>query len=182
MNTINYKSRIADEMLSRLLRSSGAVLIQGPKWCGKSTTALQVAKSKVMMALPEVLRESKRLAETDMPTLLNGETPRLFDEWQAIPDLWDSIRYEVDVRQQRGQFILTGSAVPYKENDDLEKRINHSGTGRYARLRMRPMSLWESGESSGEVSLQALFEDSQHITGHNKWQLRDIAFLLCRGG
>lgn len=182
MNTINYKSRIADEMLSRLLRSSGAVLIQGPKWCGKSTTALQVAKSKVMMALPEVLRESKRLAETDMPTLLNGETPRLFDEWQAIPDLWDSIRYEVDVRQQRGQFILTGSTVPYKENDDLEKRINHSGTGRYARLRMRPMSLWESGESSGEVSLQALFEDSQHITGHNKWQLRDIAFLLCRGG
>lgn len=90
MNTINYKSRIADEMLSRLLRSSGAVLIQGPKWCGKSTTALQVAKSKVMMALPEVLRESKRLAETDMPTLLNGETPRLFDEWQAIPDLWYS--------------------------------------------------------------------------------------------
>ncbi|MBQ7697895.1 MAG: ATP-binding protein [Paludibacteraceae bacterium] len=182
MDPITYKPRIADEMLSRLLRSSGAVLIQGPKWCGKSTTALQVAKSKVMMALPEVLRESKRLAETDMPTLLSGETPRLFDEWQAIPDLWDSIRYEVDIRQQRGQFILTGSAVPYKEEDDEEKRINHSGTGRYARLRMRPMSLWESGESSGEVSLHALFEDSQHITGHNKWQLRDIAFLLCRGG
>jgi len=182
MDSITYKPRIADVMLERLMRSAGAVLIEGPKWCGKSTTAMQISKSKVMMALPEVLRESRRMAETDMSTLLSGETPRLFDEWQAIPDLWDSIRYEVDMRQKRGQFILTGSAVPYKEDDETEKRINHSGAGRYAWLRMRPMSLWESGESSGEVSLQALFDEQQHIAGQNRWQLRDIAFLLCRGG
>ena len=117
-----------------------------------------------------------------MPTLLSGETPRLFDEWQAIPDLWDSIRYEVDMRQKKGQFILTGSAVPYKSEEEDEKRINHSGAGRYSWFRMRTMSLWESGESTGEVSLKSLFDGSQKITGQNKWQLADIAYKLCRGG
>ena len=180
--SLHYKARIADVLLAQRLKSAGAVLIKGPKWCGKTTTALQVAQSRVMMANPQTLRESRLMAENDMPTLLSGETPRLFDEWQAIPDLWDSIRYEVDMRQKKGQFILTGSAVPYKSEEDDEKRINHSGAGRYSWLRMRTMSLWESGESTGEVSLKSLFEGQQKITGQNKWQLADIAYKLCRGG
>lgn len=180
--SLHYKARIADVLLAQRLKSAGAVLIKGPKWCGKTTTALQVAQSRVMMANPQTLRESRLMAENDMPTLLSGETPRLFDEWQAIPDLWDSIRYEVDMRQKKGQFILTGSAVPYQSGEDDEKRINHSGAGRYSWLRMRTMSLWESGESTGEVSLKSLFEGQQKITGQNKWQLADIAFKLCRGG
>ena len=179
---LHYKARIADALLAQRLKSAGAILIKGPKWCGKTTTALQVAKSSVMMANPQTLRESRLMAENDMPTLLSGETPRLFDEWQAIPDLWDSIRYEVDMRQKKGQFILTGSAVPYKSEEDDEKRINHSGAGRYSWFRMRTMSLWESGESTGEVSLKSLFDGSQKITGQNKWQLADIAYKLCRGG
>lgn len=179
---LHYKARIADALLAQRLKSAGAILIKGPKWCGKTTTALQVAKSSVMMANPQTLRESRLMAENDMPTLLSGETPRLFDEWQAIPDLWDSIRYEVDMRQKKGQFILTGSAVPYKSEEDDEKRINHSGAGRYSWFRMRTMSLWESGESTGEVSLQSLFDGLQKITGQNKWQLADIAYKLCRGG
>ena len=179
---LHYKARIADALLAQRLKSAGAILIKGPKWCGKTTTALQVAKSSVMMANPQTLRESRLMAENDMPTLLSGETPRLFDEWQAIPDLWDSIRYEVDMRQKKGQFILTGSAVPYKSEEDDEKRINHSGAGRYSWFRMRTMSLWESGESTGEVSLQSLFDGPQKIIGQNKWQLADIAYKLCRGG
>lgn len=179
---LHYKARIADALLAQRLKSAGAILIKGPKWCGKTTTALQVAKSSVMMANPQTLRESRLMAENDMPTLLSGETPRLFDEWQAIPDLWDSIRYEVDMRQKKGQFILTGSAVPYKSEEEDEKRINHSGAGRYSWFRMRTMSLWESGESTGEVSLKSLFDGPQKITGQNKWQLADIAYKLCRGG
>lgn len=179
---LHYKARIADALLAQRLKSAGAILIKGPKWCGKTTTALQVAKSSVMMANPQTLRESRLMAENDMPTLLSGETPRLFDEWQAIPDLWDSIRYEVDMRQKKGQFILTGSAVPYKSEEEDEKRINHSGAGRYSWFRMRTMSLWESGESTGEVSLQSLFDGPQKIIGQNKWQLADIAYKLCRGG
>lgn len=179
---INYKARIADALLAQRLKSAGAILIKGPKWCGKTTTALQVAKSSVMMANPQTLRESRILAETDMPTLLAGDTPRLFDEWQAIPDLWDSIRYEVDMRQKKGQFILTGSVVPYQSEEDEDKRINHSGAGRYSWFRMRTMSLWESGESTGEVSLKALFEGQQKVAGQNKWKLADIAYMLCRGG
>ena len=176
MENVNYRHRIADGLLQKLLQSAGAVLIRGPKWCGKTTTALQVAESSVMMADPYVLRASRSMAENDMPTLLAGATPRLFDEWQAIPDLWDSIRFEVDMRQKKGQFILTGSATPYKEKDENNKRINHSGAGRYAWLTMRPMSLWESGESTGEISLCALFDNPQKVVGHNKWKLADIAY------
>ena len=182
MAVINYKSRVADQMLSDRLEEVGAVLIQGPKWCGKTTTAQRVSGSQVLMANPETMRRSRQLAQSDMSLLLAGDTPRLFDEWQAIPDLWDSIRFEVDQRQEKGQFILTGSAVPYREDDEDDKRINHSGAGRYAWLRMRPMSLWESEESTGEVSLQSLFEGQNKIAGQCKWGLQDIAFMLCRGG
>ena len=177
MAEILYKERIADRLLQDCLEMAGGVLVEGPKWCGKTTTCEQVAKSKVMLANPSVLESSVRVAQTNMPYLLAGPVPRLFDEWQTIPELWDAIRYEVDHRQEKGQFILTGSAVPLESD-----RIHHTGTGRYARLRMRPMSLWESGESTGEVSLGGLFEGAGSIIGHNTRTLEDIAFLLCRGG
>lgn len=177
MADLVYKARIADRLLAEILPSAGAVLIQGPKWCGKSTTALQIAKSSVMLGNPQVLRSTQELVLSNPSYLLSGETPRLFDEWQTVPELWDSIRYEVDMRRSKAQFILTGSATPI----DTDK-IMHTGTGRYAWVRMRPMSLWESGESTGEVSLQALFAGQNKIAGQCKWGLQDIAFLLCRGG
>lgn len=177
MANLLYKPRIADGLLGEILPSAGAVLIQGPKWCGKSTTALQIAKSSVMLGNPQVLRNTQELVLSNPSYLLSGETPRLFDEWQTVPELWDSIRYEVDMRRSKAQFILTGSATPI----DTDK-IMHTGTGRYAWVRMRPMSLWESGESTGEVSLQALFAGQNNIAGQCKWGLQDIAFMLCRGG
>ena len=177
MADLVYKARIADRLLAEILPSAGAVLIQGPKWCGKSTTALQIAKSSVMLGNPQVLRSTQELVLSNPSYLLSGETPRLFDEWQTVPELWDSIRYEVDMRRSKAQFILTGSATPI----DTDK-IMHTGTGRYAWVRMRPMSLWESGESTGEVSLQALFAGQNKIAGQCKWGLQDIAFMLCRGG
>ena len=177
MADLVYKARIADRLLAEILPSAGAVLIQGPKWCGKSTTALQIAKSSVMLGNPQVLRSTQELVLSNPSYLLSGETPRLFDEWQTVPELWDSIRYEVDMRRSKAQFILTGSATPI----DTDK-ILHTGTGRYAWVRMRPMSLWESGESTGEVSLQALFAGQNKIAGQCKWGLQDIAFMLCRGG
>ena len=177
MANLLYKPRIADGLLGEILPSAGAVHIQGPKWCGKSTTALQIAKSSVMLGNPQVLRNTQELVLSNPSYLLSGETPRLFDEWQTVPELWDSIRYEVDMRRSKAQFILTGSATPI----DTDK-IMHTGTGRYAWVRMRPMSLWESGESTGEVSLQTLFAGQNNIAGQCKWGLQDIAFMLCRGG
>lgn len=172
-----YKKRIADQLVAERLEEVGAVLIEGPKCCGKTTTALQQAKSTVMLANPEELQKSKIMIATDASRLLNGATPRLFDEWQTIPELWDNIRYEVDNRNAEGQFILTGSAVPVTSD-----KIVHSGAGRFAWVTMRPMSLWESEESTGEVSLQALFDGQLRINGENKHTLEDIAFMLCRGG
>lgn len=172
-----YKKRILDQLLAERLEEVGAVLIEGPKWCGKTTTALQHARSKIMLANPDELKQSKSMLSASASYLLNGHTPRLFDEWQTIPELWDYIRYEVDQRDEEGQFILTGSAIP-SESD----KIIHTGTGRFAWITMRPMSLWESEESSGEVSLRSVFDGELHIEGENKHALEDIAFLLCRGG
>lgn len=172
-----YKKRVVDQLLLERLEEVGAVLIEGPKWCGKTTTALQQAHSTVMLANPEVLQQSKSVLATNANHLLRGATPRLFDEWQTIPELWDYVRYEVDQRDKEGQFILTGSAVPLDSD-----KIIHTGTGRFAWVTMRPMSLWESEESSGEVSLQSLFTGDLHITGNNHHTLEDIAFMLCRGG
>ena len=172
-----YKTRIADQILSKRLEEVGAVLIEGPKWCGKTTTALQQARSAVMLANPETLQKSKVMIATNAPYLLSGDTPRLFDEWQTVPELWDNIRYEIDKRNAEGQFILTGSAVPMKSD-----KVVHSGTGRFAWITMRPMSLWESEESSGEVSLQDLFNGNLQIKGKCEYSLEDIAYMLCRGG
>ncbi len=172
-----YRSRIADQQLKSKLSSAGAVLVQGPKWCGKSTTALQIAGSSMMLGSPQARRSARELVTTAPDFLLNGLTPRLFDEWQVVPELWDAIRFEVDNRRQTGQFILTGSAVPA----DTEK-IYHTGTGRFAWLKMRTMSLWESEESTGDVSLETLFGGQGKVFGHSRWQLQDIAYFLCRGG
>ena len=172
-----YKSRIADRLLARKLAGKGAVLIEGPKWCGKTTTARQQAKSLLDLGDTEVLKQSKQLMEISSKTLLQGETPRLIDEWQTIPELWDTIRNEVDKRGAFSQFILTGSTVKPQAEDTV-----HSGTGRIARIKMRPMSLFESGESTGSVSLQKLFEGETFEPQPNSLELQNIAYLSCRGG
>lgn len=172
-----YKQRIADRVLKYRLEEMGAVLVEGPKWCGKTTTAEQQAKSVLYMADPEKQKLYLQIAGLHISMLLKGETPRLIDEWQLVPQLWDAIRFEVDHRRDEGQFILTGSAVPAsKEN------IHHSGTGRFAWITMRPMSLWESGDSSGEVSLKSLFEGTNKVEGVNALSLERIAYLTARGG
>lgn len=177
MTTDNYKPRIADKLLADLLDACGCVLIEGSKWCGKTTTAEQQAKSVVYMADPEDNTRNIQLAKTTPRFILKGDTPRLIDEWQVVPTLWDAIRGEVDHRHALGQFIITGSAVPVDRKD-----IIHTGTGRIAPLLMRPMSLWESGDSSGEVSLESLFNKPEQLIGESKIDIDELAYLVCRGG
>lgn len=173
----NYKSRVVDNLLKRKLEAKGAVIIEGPKWCGKTTTALQQAESVLRMDNPQNKEQNLNLAKLNPQRLLKGKTPRLIDEWQIAPMLWDAVRYEVDERGTMGQFILTGSAVPADT-----KNIAHSGTGRFTWLTMRPMSLFESGESSGEISLKELFNGNLNVDGENTLNIDDLAFLICRGG
>lgn len=172
-----YKKRIADKILQKKLNAKGAVLIEGAKWCGKTTTASQIAKSILSMQNPEEKEQNIRLAELSPSRLLHGKTPRLIDEWQLAPKLWDAVRFEVDKREEFNQFILTGSAVPA----DL-KEITHTGTGRISRMLMRPMSLFESQESNGSVSLAELFSSKTNIDGENTIDIDELAFLICRGG
>lgn len=174
---VAYKPRIADKLLARKMAGKGAVLIEGPKWCGKTTTAKQQAKSMLNLGDSNVLRQSLQMMDLSPITLLEGDTPRLIDEWQTIPPLWDTIRSEVDRRGDFSQFILTGSSVL----PDAESTI-HSGTGRFARIKMRPMSLLESGESTGSVSLTKLFEGEPLKPQVNQKGLEDIAYYTCRGG
>lgn len=175
--TNKYKKRIADTLLDRKLEGIGAVLIEGPKWCGKTTSAEQKAKSVIYMNDPKKSSMYMQLAKMSPQTLLEGETPKLIDEWQLAPSLWDTIRFEVDHRDGEGFFILTGSAVPAKTDE-----IWHTGTGRFARIKMRPMSLRESEDSTGSISLAALFNGSAQTAITDEKRLEDIAFLLCRGG
>ena len=172
-----YKQRIADRILERKVLGKGAVLIEGPKWCGKTTTAKQLAKSVLDLGDSAVLKQSSGLIEISPKTLLDGDTPRLIDEWQALPPIWDSIRSEVDRRGEPSQFILTGSSVLPEADETV-----HSGTGRFATIKMRPMSLYESGESTGTVSLKDLFEGKSINVQQNDLNVEDIAFLTCRGG
>ncbi len=172
-----YKHRIADTLLKRKLLGKGAVLIEGAKWCGKTTTATQVSRSTLKLGDNAVLRTSKQLAEMNPSLLLQGATPRLIDEWQTIPALWDTVRSEVDNREAPGQFILTGSAVPVSSDE-----IVHTGTGRISRLTMRPMSLFESGESTGTVSIGSLFDAPKQIFAENAIDIEQLAYLVCRGG
>ena len=175
----DYKKRVADSLLERKLKSAGAVLIEGPKWCGKTTTAEQIAASILYMDEPEKKEQNLRMAEIKPSVLLAGELPRLIDEWQIAPALWDSIRFAVDHGGSEGMYILTGSSVPV----DISK-MEHSGTGRYARIKMRPMSLFESGESNGEVSIKALFDEKPGVSlaSVNNLSVEDISYLVCRGG
>ena len=172
-----YKKRIADEVIKKKLKGKGAVLVEGAKWCGKTTTSEELSGSVLYMSKPDNMKQNLMLAEINPSLLLEGETPRLIDEWQIAPKLWDAVRYEVDHRNEEGQFILTGSAVPASLDE-----VQHTGTGRFAWVRMRPMSLFESGESNGSVRLSELFQSPEQIAAINPINLKQIAFLVCRGG
>ena len=165
-------------MLAERLRRKGAVLVEGPKWCGKTTTAAQQAKSVLYMADPMTRQQNLQAAKVNVQHLLKGDNPRLIDEWQIAPSLWDSVRFEVDQRGGYGHFILTGSSVPPSMDD-----IFHSGTGRFSKLKMRTMSLYESQDSSGDVSFRDLFENPQSsLNGSSNIDINRLAFLICRGG
>lgn len=180
---MEYYNRLCDDLLLSKLRSSGAVLIEGPKWCGKTSTGVQHAKSVIYLQDPDKRKSYIEMADTKPSLLLQGDTPHLIDEWQTIPVLWDAVRYAVDQRGRMGQFILTGSTTPLGD-DTSENEIMHSGTGRIARMRMHTMSLWESRDSSGDVSLEALFEGGKNsdVYAESNLSIEDIAYLICRGG
>ena len=177
----DYKKRVAEQNLADHLDAMGAVLIEGPKYCGKTTMAIQQANSVLLMSDPDHIEQNLSLARTNIRKLLEGETPRLIDEWQLAPQFWDAVRNEVDRRNADGQFILTGSTVPPRPTTEEEK-IFHTGTGRISRLKLRTMSLYESGESTGDVSLSSLFEDAEKVEGTSHIDLDELAFLVCRGG
>ena len=170
-----YIPRIIDKEIDDLLKIMGAVLIEGCKWCGKSTTGAKHAKSIIELQNPNNQEEYNQISNTKPSLFLNGEKPRMFDEWQMYPVIWDAIRTDVDHTGLKGQYILTGSARPQ------EGTTMHTGTGRISRVLMRPMSLYESGESTGEVSLMDLFNNLD-ISGESKLSLEDIASIIVRGG
>jgi len=176
MKTLKYISRTSDTLLKHLLESTGAVLVEGAKWCGKTQSSLQAAKSVVYMQDPDEGPGYLAMADTKPSLLLGGDSPLLLDEWQMAPVLWDAVRFAVDKRGLTGQFILTGSATP---SDNLTA---HSGTGRIARMMMRPMSLYESDESNGKVSLRDLFDGATEIGAKSTLTIEHIAHSICRGG
>jgi predicted AAA+ superfamily ATPase len=172
----NYLKRISDEKLALLLRAKGAVLIEGPKWCGKTSSAEEMAKSVLYMQDPDASKTNILTAQTKPSLLLEGETPRLLDEWQVAPELWNAVRFAVDKRRAHGQFILTGSVIPTRTAD------MHTGTGRIARMKMRTMSLYESQESNGEISLCDLFDGKTGMDGKSNLTIERLAFAINRGG
>ncbi len=176
MNANSYLSRLCDAEIIEALQATGAVLIEGAKWCGKTSSASNISRSKLYMRDPDSAVANKVLADTKPSLLLKGDTPRLIDEWQVAPVLWDAVRFEVDRRQVTGQFILTGSAVP------SDNTTAHTGTGRISRILMRPMSLFESLESNGTVSLRSLFDGELNIASVSNITINQIAFAICRGG
>ena len=175
MSSEEYMPRIADDLLAAKLRQAGAVVIRGPKWCGKTETALKHSKSALFMQDPDQRMSNQMLAESKPSILLRGEKPRLIDEWQEAPQLWDAVRFSVDREREIGLYILTGSATP-------KEKPRHSGAGRMSFLDMRTMSLYESRESTGEVSLLALFDAPEDIEGVSNSDVETIAFQVARGG
>ena len=171
-----YKPRIIDHQVEEYLSAFGAVCVEGPKWCGKTWTSSYHSKSEIYIGDPAGNFQNRQLAELSPALVLEGETPRLIDEWQEVPPLWDAVRYKVDQTAQKGQFILTGSATPN------HKGILHSGAGRIARLRMRTMSLWESGDSSGKVSLEQLCQEKLTPAMTGEVDLKKLIELIIRGG
>jgi len=179
----NYRPRIADGLLAEKLAYMGAVLVRGAKWCGKTTTSKQLAQSAVFMADPRKGLANRLLAQQRPDRLLAGAYPRLVDEWQEVPALWDAVRATVDEVQGRGMFILTGSAVPPQvDEENGDREIRHTGTGRIARLTMRPMTIWESGDTEGTVSFADLFDGKDVVGAESPLQLENLADLICRGG
>ena len=176
MDRQNYMPRIIDRQVEEYLSAFGAVCIEGPKWCGKTWTSSYHSRSEIYIGDPAGNFQNRQLAELSPALVLEGETPRLIDEWQEVPPLWDAVRYQVDQNPQKGQFILTGSATPN------HKGILHSGAGRIARLRMRPMSLWESGDSCGKVSLQSLCHGEMTPAMTGEVDLKALIGLIIRGG
>ena len=176
MNRNEYKPRIIDKKIKEYLSVFGAVCVEGPKWCGKTWSSSYHSKSEIMIGDPDGNFQNRRLAEMSPSLVLEGETPRLIDEWQEVPPLWDAVRHKVDQKSEKGQFILTGSATPN------HKGIMHSGAGRIARLRMRPMSLYESGNSSGKVSLEDLCKGNLTPAMTGEVDLRKITEFIYRGG
>ena len=176
-----YRKRVVDDILDFYLECMVAVLIEGPKWCGKTRTGEEHAKSVIKLQDPDNVDKYRAAVKAKPSVLLEGPTPRLIDEWQDFPILWNAVRHLVDERGEDGQFILTGSAVPREEKKD-EESPRHTGTGRIIRMHMRPMSLWESGESTGEISLSALFDGAGDVTGRSRVGTDELAHLVCRGG
>ena len=174
----DYRLRVADAILAERLAGKGAVLIEGAKWCGKTTTAEQIARSVLYLGDKDQQKQNLAMADFKPSRLLEGLKPRLLDEWQIAPKLWDAVRFSVDHLPGMGHYILTGSTLPDEKRDE----IDHSGTGRITRMKMRPMTLWESGESTGEVSLAELFEGKPFEGGASRLALEDVAFACCRGG
>jgi predicted AAA+ superfamily ATPase len=173
---LEYIKRLSDERLNLLLHAKGAVLIEGPKWCGKTSSAEEVAGSVLYMQDTDSSKANILTAQVKPSLLLEGETPRLLDEWQAAPELWNAVRFAVDKRRKNGQFILTGSVIPTR-TDDM-----HTGTGRIARMKMRTMSLYETGDSTGEVSIEALFDGTANKEGKSNLTIEKLAFVINRGG
>ena len=171
-----YLPRLIDNTVSMYLDTFGAVCIEGPKWCGKTWTSVQHSKSSIFLGDPTGGFQNKKIAELSPDLVLEGDTPRLIDEWQEVPSLWDSVRYEVDNRGVKGQFILTGSSTPQ------QKGIMHSGAGRISTIKMRPMSLYESKDSSGKISLKSLFDHTFSPILIEQPKLNDIIRLIVRGG
>lgn len=176
MKNQKYRARVIDKKVEEYLSMFGAVCIEGPKWCGKTWTARYHSRSEILIGNPEKNFQNRTLAEMSPDIVLQGEVPRLIDEWQEVPPLWDAVRYEVDKRGERGQFLLTGSATPN------HKGIMHSGAGRIARLRMQPMSLYESGDSTGQVSLSEMFEGKIDTVFTGEVELPELMKLIVRGG
>ena len=175
-NMKKYYLRLIEKEIKIALSSMGAVLIEGPKWCGKTTTALQHAKSFIKMQDPSSIVNNQLIAQSAPALLLEGDKPRLIDEWQTAPILWDTVRVDVDNTGKVGQYILTGSTTPIKD------ATLHTGTGRIARIRMYPMSLFESLDSNRQISLSSIFSGANFVPAKSNKTIKDIAHLICRGG
>ena len=176
MENSGYRFRIIDRKIDEYLSIFGALCIEGPKWCGKTWTSSFHSKSEIYLGDPAGNFQNRNLAQLSPELVLQGESPRLIDEWQEVPPLWDAVRFYVDQKGEKGQFILTGSATPN------HKGILHSGAGRIARLRMRPMSLYESGDSGGQVSLGSLCRGEFQPVMSGEVDLRDLIYYIIRGG
>ena len=176
MERKDYRPRLIDNIIDSYLKAFGAVCVEGPKWCGKTWTSSYHCQSEIMLGNPDGNFQNRQLAQMSPSLVLEGETPRLIDEWQEVPQLWDAVRYKVDQNGNKGQFILTGSATPN------HKGILHSGAGRIAKLRMRPMSLFESGNSSGDISLKDICEGRIEPKISGEVDLRKLIDFIIRGG